>query len=136
MNFKSLVIGILLTLVLGAGLPAAATTLIAAFQEPQTQGSQGPGNIGLTTDQKSKMKSIHESTRDQMRALRSDTSLTPEQRHEKARSIREATRQQVMSVLTPQQQQKLREHRRGGERGSRERRHPCLHTFVSTTFDF
>src|SRR6185312_402914 len=121
MNFKSLVIGILLTLVLGAGLPAAATTLIAAFQEPQTQGAQGPGDIGLTTDQKSKMKSIHESTRDQMRALKSDASLTPEQRHEKARSIREATRRQVMGVLTPPQQElmKNRMERRGKALGER-----------------
>lgn len=123
MNYRMLIVGIALTLVLGAGLPAGAKTLIAAFQEPQSQATQSPGNLGLTADQKSKMKSIHESARDQMKALRTDQSLTPEQRHEKARSIRDAARRQVMSVLTPPQQDlmKNRMERRGkafGRRGS------------------
>jgi Spy/CpxP family protein refolding chaperone len=123
MNYRLLMVGIALTLVLSVGHSTRATTLVAALQEPQTQTTQSPGKLGLTVDQKAKMKSIHEGTRDQMKALRADQSLTPEQRHEKARSIREATRRQVLGVLTPPQQElmKNRMERRGkgfGERGA------------------
>jgi Spy/CpxP family protein refolding chaperone len=120
MNCRLLIMGIALTLVLCAGQSAGATTL-AAFQEPQTQTPKPAGSVGLTDDQRAKMKSIHESTRDQMRALRNDQSLTPEQRHEKARSIREATRQQVLGVLTPQQQELVKNRmERRGELGERQ----------------
>lgn len=121
MKFRLVLVGIALTLVPAAGRSVVATTLIAALQEPQTQSTQSPGDLGLTPDQKAKMKSIHEGIRDQMRALRNDQSLTLEQRHEKARSLREATRQQVLGVLTPQQQElmKNRVERRGKGFGER-----------------
>ena len=117
MNFRLLIAGIGLTFIFSVSHSAKATTPIAAFQEQQTQTTQSAGNLSLTEDQKAKMKSIRESTRDQMRALRNDQSLTPEQRHEKARSVREATRQQVLGVLTPQQQELIKN--RMGRRGKR-----------------
>ena len=117
MNYRLLLIGIALILMCSSS-QAQATNPVAGSQGPAAPGvQQQRPDIGLTKDQKGKLKSIHESTRSQMQALRADQSLTPEQRHEKARAIREATRQQVFGILTPQQQELMgnRMERRGRE---------------------
>jgi len=94
---------------MSSGHQAQAKALAAAFQNPATEGTQQQRpDIGLTEDQKGKLKSIHENSRSQLQALRADQSLTEEQRHEKARAIRETTRQQVIGILTPQQQELMR----------------------------
>ena len=59
--------------------------------------------------------------------IRNDSTLTQEQKAEKIRSIHQSTRQQVSGILTPEQREKMREHRthrgegevgpRGGRRG-------------------
>jgi Spy/CpxP family protein refolding chaperone len=82
----------------------------------------GPGNRGqealnLTTDQRSQLKAIHQSTRDQVNAIRNDSTLTQEQKAEKVRSLHQSTRQQASGILTPEQQQKIKAERRGGRRG-------------------
>lgn len=117
MNYKLLVTGIAFILMC-SGSQAQAKALAAGFQDPATEGAQQQRlDIGLTEDQKGKLKSIHENSRSQMQALRADQSLTSEQRHEKARAIREATRQQVVGILTPQQQELMRNRRERGGRG-------------------
>jgi Spy/CpxP family protein refolding chaperone len=67
--------------------------------------------LNLTEQQKSQLKPIFQSTRQQMQALRSDTSLTPEQKHEKMQQIRQNQMTQMKSILTPEQQQQLEQHR-------------------------
>lgn len=84
----------------------------------------GPGNrdreaLNLTTDQRSQLKAIHETTRDQVNAIRNDSTLTQEQKAEKLRSLHQSIRQQVSGILTPEQQQNIKEGRRGGPRGGR-----------------
>jgi len=72
--------------------------------------------LNLTDDQKAKLKSLHESVRQQAQALRNDTTLSAEEKRAKIRSLRESTRQQFQSVLTPEQQEQMkaaRENHRG-----------------------
>lgn len=97
---------------------------------PQTppQGHEEMGSIGspeghlqmlserlnLTEDQKAKLKPILEDQAEQMRSLRSDTSLTPEQKAAKKKAIHETTHDQINAVLTPDQQEKFKEMKHEG----------------------
>jgi Spy/CpxP family protein refolding chaperone len=67
--------------------------------------------LNLTDEQKSKLQPLFEEHRKQMQSLRQDTSLTPEQKRAKLKELRQANHQQMMSVLTPEQQQKLEQMR-------------------------
>lgn len=70
--------------------------------------------LGLTADQRSQLQKIHQSTKSQVSVIRSDTTLRPEQKEAKLKSLLQSTDQQVSTILTPEQQQKLKEgHRRG-----------------------
>ncbi|MBI4464863.1 MAG: hypothetical protein HY647_09190 [Acidobacteria bacterium] len=80
--------------------------------------------LDLTPEQKTPMQSLLENQRTQLQALRDNTSLTPEQRREQARAIRQQTLNNIRSLLNPTQQQKLEDLRtsrpgfgRGGLRG-------------------
>ncbi len=67
--------------------------------------------LNLTAEQKTQLQPIFQSTREQMQALRNDTSLTPEQKHEKMQQIRQNQMSQMKSILTPEQQQQLQQWR-------------------------
>ena len=69
----------------------------------------GSAKLNLTDQQKSQIKPILEQSREQMKAVRQDTSLTSEQKKEKAKQIREQTRAQILPLLTPEQQQQLQQ---------------------------
>jgi Spy/CpxP family protein refolding chaperone len=79
--------------------------------------------LNLTDAQKAQLKPMFQQQREQMQALKADTSLTPEQKHEKAQQIRADGRKQFLSVLTPEQQQKLRDMR--AKRGERKGETPA-----------
>jgi Spy/CpxP family protein refolding chaperone len=84
---------------------------------PRGRGPGGPGafaGLGLSTDQQAKLQAIHQGNKGQIDAVRNDSSLPQEQREAKIKSIFDSTRQQTLAILTPEQQQKLREGRRGG----------------------
>jgi Spy/CpxP family protein refolding chaperone len=74
--------------------------------------------LNLTDQQKQQLKPVFQSTRQQMQALRSDTTLTPEQKREKMKEIRQNQMAQMKSILTPEQQQQLHQ-----MRGRRMRNH-------------
>ena len=75
--------------------------------------------LNLTDAQKAQLKPMFQQQHEKMQALKSDTSLTPEQKQAKAKEIRAEGRKQFLTVLTPEQQQKLRDMRtrRGGRQG-------------------
>lgn len=91
------------------------------------RGFGGPGprggpltDLGLTTDQRSQIDAIHKGTREQVNAIRSDTTLSSEQKEAKLKTLLQNSQQQVSGILTPEQQQKLREeHQRGPGRFGR-----------------
>jgi Spy/CpxP family protein refolding chaperone len=69
--------------------------------------------LGLSEDQTAKLEPIFADSQQKMLALRSNTSLTPDQRHEQMRSIHKDTQTQLSTVLTPDQMQQLHGMRRG-----------------------
>ena len=70
--------------------------------------------LNLTEDQKAKLKPILEDQAQQMKAVRDDASLTPEQKAAKKKAIHETTHDQINAVLTPGQQEKFKEMKQEG----------------------
>jgi protein CpxP len=80
--------------------------------------------LNLTPDQVTQVKAIDDSTRQQMMALRNDTSTTSDEKRPKMMAIRQASDAKIRALLTPDQQTKydamqaeMREHRRDGSGG-------------------
>lgn len=74
--------------------------------------------LDLTEDQQQKIRPILENESTQMQSLRSDTSLSQEDRMAKMKQMRETTSSQINPILNPDQQKKYAEMmshmRRGG----------------------
>jgi Spy/CpxP family protein refolding chaperone len=64
--------------------------------------------LQLTDEQKARIKSIVDNAREQARKIRSDASLTREQKRKQLLELRKNTRQEIGSVLTPEQREKMR----------------------------
>lgn len=76
--------------------------------------------LDLTADQQAKIEAIHKQSRDAMRALHDDTTLSEEQKREKSKALRKSSEEQVHALLSPEQQTKAKELRGNrGERGER-----------------
>lgn len=73
--------------------------------------------LNLTEQQKTSIKSIFETSREKAKAIKEDTSLTQEQKKTQFMELKQATHEQVMSVLTPEQQQKLQDMIAKGKQG-------------------
>lgn len=65
--------------------------------------------LNLTAEQKAKAAPIFEKARADTRAVKDDGTLTPEQKKEKIRAIRQSTNQQLQPILTPEQNQQLQD---------------------------
>lgn len=64
--------------------------------------------LQLSDEQKAKIRSILSNARERAQKVRADTSLTPAQKRQQLRDLRRSTRQEIGSVLTPEQREKLR----------------------------
>jgi periplasmic protein CpxP/Spy len=71
---------------------------------PQQQATRLASKLGLSDDQTAKITTILQNQQQQISALRSDSSLSQDDRHDKMRSIRQDTDTQINAVLTPAQQ--------------------------------
>jgi periplasmic protein CpxP/Spy len=101
------------------GLPAAVR---AQDPPPGAMQSQNPNGsmhrahgqddelakLNLTDDQKAQVKKIREDSKTQMDALKSDTTLTPDQRQAKAKEIHKSSHEQIVQLLTPEQRKQMR----------------------------
>lgn len=72
--------------------------------------------LNLTDDQTAKLEPILATRQQKIISLRSDTSLTPDQRREQFRAIHKDTQTQLATVLTPDQMQQLKSMRQHGRR--------------------
>ena len=65
--------------------------------------------LNLTDQQKTQIQGFRQAGRQQAQSIQQDTSLTPEQKRDKIRQLRASTHQQVLGVLTPEQQQQMKQ---------------------------
>ena len=77
--------------------------------DPQKQAARLAKHLGLSDDQTSKLTTILQDRQQQAAALRSDSSLAPQDRRAKLRSIQQDTDAQINGVLTPDQQKQYAE---------------------------
>ena len=88
---------------------------------PQRQAEFISQKLNLSADTTAKLTPIFADQDQKTQALFQDQSLTPQQRHEQMKAIRQNTQQQLATVLTPDQLQQLKSlrhgHRGWGQRG-------------------
>lgn len=100
-------------------------------QPPPGAATRGPGvdrivdqmakQLDLNDDQKAKVKPVLETQMQKMRELRTDATVSPEERRPKMLSIREEATAQLKTILTPEQFEKwqaTQRNRRPGGPGS------------------
>ena len=63
--------------------------------------------LNLSQQQQDQLKPIFQSSRDQAKAIKNDTSLSADQKKEKLQALREQTKSQISGILTPEQQQQM-----------------------------
>lgn len=68
--------------------------------------------LGLTDEQTKKIKDNQAGLQSKLKDIRANTSLTPDQKKEQARAIFKQQQEQLKSVLTPEQLQKMKAGRR------------------------
>jgi len=108
--------------ILAAAIPAAvraqrppAQDNSSQSQPPQLQSGEAPNaaaggatgapvRLHLTADQRDKIKAIRQDQIGQIQAARNDSTLTGPEKHQKIQQIRDNTEQQIMALLTPDQQ--------------------------------
>ena len=73
--------------------------------DPHKQAVHLSKKLGLSADQTAKLEPILSEQRDQVTALRQNSSLTPDQRKAQMHDLKRNTRQQLAAVLTPDQMQ-------------------------------
>jgi Spy/CpxP family protein refolding chaperone len=73
--------------------------------------------VQLTADQQTKITPIISNLVDQLLAVRSDSSLQPEEKKAKQKELRKQYNQQLRSLLTPEQKQALKNSRAGQKQG-------------------
>jgi len=123
--------------VLGAGMACSGSIVVAQDCGAKGQmADKAPSvddhlqelkkQLNLTDDQTTKLKPILTSQMQDMQALRSDTSLTPQQKRAKMMEIHQKYSPQVNAILTPEQQAKwksmrremMEKHKGGGDMGN------------------
>ena len=68
--------------------------------------------MNLTDQQAQEMKSMNMEFKMQSKAIKDDKSLTQEQKKEQLKSLQAERHQKVKAILTPEQKQKMAEHKR------------------------
>ncbi len=65
--------------------------------------------LNLTDDQKAQFQKIRRNSMQQTRAIRTDSSLTDEQRKQKMLDLHKQSHQEMFAILTSEQKQKLKQ---------------------------
>jgi periplasmic protein CpxP/Spy len=96
-----------------------------AAPDPQKQAARLAKKLGLNDDQSAKITAIMQDRQQQLTATRGDTSLSPQDRRAKMRSIQQGADSQINAVLSPDQQkqyatmkQNMMNRRQNGHGGS------------------
>ncbi len=90
-----------------AATPAPATGKKAGHAHHDHHLQALSEKLGLTDDQKAKIEPIFKGQKEQLKALKADTSLTDDVRKATRRDIMNAGQRQIRALLTADQQQKF-----------------------------
>jgi len=88
--------------------PAQTQTQTAPTTRQHARREQLMQNLNLTADQKAQLKTIHETTKSQMDAVKNDSSLSFDQKTAKIRELRHTARMQMVKLLTPDQRVQMK----------------------------
>jgi protein CpxP len=94
--------------------PTGETPPHPHMPSPQRMLKKLSDQVNLTDDQKAKILPILQAQADQMKALRDDTSLSDDDKHDKMHAITQSTRKQIGDLLTPEQKEKFKAMHGGG----------------------
>ena len=104
--------------VLMVGMTVSGAALLAqqaTTPAPETTTTQGAasatGRPQLSEEQKKQLSGLRNSMRDQAAIIRHDQTLTAEQKQAELKALHASTREQMKSVLTPEQQKAFADHR-------------------------
>jgi Spy/CpxP family protein refolding chaperone len=86
--------------------------LRAMAQRRKARAHVAARRLGLSQDQVAQLKTLRAQTRSSLKGIRSDSSLTREQKQAKARELRQGARTQALGSLTPDQQAQLKQLRK------------------------
>jgi periplasmic protein CpxP/Spy len=92
--------------------------------DPQKAAQHLGKRLNLSADQTARLEPIFADQQQKMQALRSNTSLTQDQRREQAKAIFKETHDQLAQVLTPDQMQQLKSMRHGFRGGRHQPQQP------------
>jgi len=102
-------------------------TVVAQDQSSaQAKLQQLSAQLNLTPDQKEKLKPILQDEAQQMQTVRDDTSLTKQQKWSKSREIQQSFQPKVNAVLTPEQQDKLKQMKQQAIQQMREKKNSAV----------
>ncbi len=90
-------------------VPAAAPHHVRAHALQQARRAVISHRLGLSDDQRAKMKAIHAQTGEAVKAIKANTALTPAQQQQQIAVLRQSARTQAKALLTPEQQGRLAE---------------------------
>ena len=111
---KKIILAALAAAAFGLAAVSVAPTLVQAAPGGAHAGKGGgrlkkmAQNLGLTDAQKAQMKPILKAAREQAKAIKANTALTPEARKAQMKSLHKNTNQQLMAILTPEQREKMK----------------------------
>ena len=100
------------TLVLAQSTPAPAAPAGKHFHhhshDPQQEAAWLSKKLNLSSDQTAKLEPILADRDQKMTALWSNSSITPDEKKQQMRTIHENTKQQLATVLTPDQLEQMK----------------------------
>ncbi|MEO8405408.1 MAG: hypothetical protein ABI480_12460 [Chitinophagaceae bacterium] len=73
----------------------------------EKRGQEMKTRLGLTDEQSAKLKKSHTDMAEKMKAIRENSSLTDDQRKDEMKKLKDQQRENLKSILTPEQQKKL-----------------------------
>lgn len=95
--------------------PAHSQTATPKPVAPLRSGTGSPSHqppcwqqVGISKGVIEQRRSVEQNTRAQLESVCSDSSLTPQQKHQKIKELRLQARQQIDAIITPQQQEELK----------------------------
>jgi Spy/CpxP family protein refolding chaperone len=109
MSKRSSVLAFVLALLIGLTAPRIMAQAQPSAVDPETKAKlqRLSTELNLTDAQKQQLQPILQSEAQEIKAVKSDASLSDDQKQAKAKDIHQNYKSQISSVLTPDQQKKL-----------------------------